>query len=138
LAVSGGQGEIKSLVNLDLDFLRSYSQANPDPWGTSQPHNAYMETPIILRPVVGHETRLESSQIDPEAAFHESIKYSPQQLTSPIYMITMTIIQQQFGAGFAPHYQPLNEFEKYCKDHWGTGVFSSPQCSICSPMIFLF
>ncbi|KAJ7739230.1 hypothetical protein DFH07DRAFT_78654 [Mycena maculata] len=126
-------GEIQSLVNLDLDFLRSYSQVKPEPWGTSQPHNAYKETPIYERPIVGHETRLQSGQITTQTVFHESIKYSPQQLTSPDYMITMTIIQQQFGSGFTPQYPALNEFEKYCKDHWGTGVADGPPHGIESP-----
>lgn len=37
-------------------------------------------------------------------------------------MITMNIITQSFGSGFMPKYPALNEFEQYCKDHWGTGV----------------
>jgi hypothetical protein len=116
------QGEIKSLIEMDLDFLRSYAQVQPDPWGTSQPHNAYKETPAALRPIIGHQTRLESGQIVQQSVFHDSIKYSPQQLTSSDYMITMSIIWQSFGSGFVPQYPPLNEFEQYCKDDWGKGV----------------
>ncbi|KAI1789975.1 hypothetical protein LXA43DRAFT_538200 [Ganoderma leucocontextum] len=115
-------GEIRSLINLDLDFLRSYAQTRPDPWGTSQPHNAYMDTSFAQRPVVGHETRLQSGQITPQSVFHQSVMYSPAQLQSPDYMITMNIIEQSFGHGFAPQYPALNEFEQYCKDHWGTGL----------------
>ncbi|KAE9395187.1 hypothetical protein BT96DRAFT_885850 [Gymnopus androsaceus JB14] len=118
IAVFWMAGEIQSLVNLDLDFLRSYAQAAPEAWGTSQPHNAYMETPIYIRPVIGHETRLESKQITQNSVFHESVKYSPQQLKSPDYMVTMTFIQKYFGSGFVPQYPPLNTFEQYCKDHW--------------------
>lgn len=48
--------------------------------------------------------------------------YSPEQLQSPKYMVTMKIIKQSFGDGFKPDYPALNTFEQYCKDHWGTGV----------------
>ena len=116
------QGEIKSLINLDLDFLRSYGQTRPDPWGTSQPHNAYKETTLVFRPIVGHETRLESHQITPQSVFHQSVMYSPAILKSPEYMTTMKLITDSFGPGFAPQYPPLNEFEQYCKDNWDTGV----------------
>ncbi|KAM5531106.1 hypothetical protein V8D89_015220 [Ganoderma adspersum] len=119
-------GEIKSLINLDLDFLRSYAQIRPDPWGTSQPHNAYKETPLPFRPFVGHETRLESHQITPQSVFHQSIMYSPAILKSPEYMTTMKLITDSFGPGFAPQYPALNEFEQYCKDHWDTGLRTSP------------
>ena len=110
------------MINLDLDYLRSYSQARPDPWGTSQPHNAYEETSWLQFLVIGHETRLESRQITPQSAFHASVMYSPEQLQSPKYMVTMKIIKQSFGDGFKPDYPALNTFEQYCKDHWGTGV----------------
>ncbi|KAG2369206.1 hypothetical protein BDR07DRAFT_1447820 [Suillus spraguei] len=113
-------GEIKSFVELDLVFLRSTRQQKPEPWGTSQPHNAYMETPFALRPVVGHETRLESEQITPTSIFHKSLEFSPQNLTSKDYMVTTTIIQQKFGSGFHYIYPPLNEFEAYCKNNWDT------------------
>ncbi|KAG6864295.1 hypothetical protein C0991_010766 [Blastosporella zonata] len=121
-------GEIQSFISLDLEFLRSYAQSKPDPWGTSQPNNAYELTPIIERPIVGHETRLESHQITEQSVFHESIKYSPQDLEYPDYMVTMTVIKQAFGSGFQPQYPPLNEFEQYCKDNWGKGQpkFSNP------------
>ncbi|KIJ11726.1 hypothetical protein PAXINDRAFT_181808 [Paxillus involutus ATCC 200175] len=111
-------GEVQNIIELDLEFLRSYEQVNPDPWGTSQPHNAYIETPIIQRPIVGHETRLESKQIEKTSLFHESNKYSPQSLKAPDYMVTMTLIEKQFGSGFQPTFVAMNDFEKYCKDHW--------------------
>lgn len=110
------------MINLDLEFLRSYAQTNPDPWGTSQPHNAYMETSWFTGLVVGHETRLASGQITPESVFHQSVMYSPTQLQSPKHMIAMNIVEESFGSGFRPQYPILNEFEQYCKDHWGTGV----------------
>ncbi|KAJ6476479.1 hypothetical protein C8R47DRAFT_1052124 [Mycena vitilis] len=112
-------GEIKSFVNLDLEFLRSYSQPGPEPWGTSQPHNAYMELPRALRPLIGNKTRLESDQITADSLFHESVKYSPDVLTSPEKMLTMRTLEERFGVGFA-RYSALNEFEKHCKDQWGS------------------
>lgn len=115
-------GELASLIDIDLDFLRTFAQVKPDPWGTSQPHNAYKETSLALRPVIGHETRLESNQIVQQSVFHESVRYSPQQLASPDYMITMSIIEKKFGSGFIPQYPVLNEFEQLCKDHWGRGL----------------
>lgn len=81
-----------------------------------------METPPLQRPVVGHKTRLESGQITPDTVFHQSVMLSPPHLQSPTYMITMDIIKQSFGSGFTPQYPALNEFEQYCKDHWGGGV----------------
>ncbi|KAF9225781.1 hypothetical protein BS17DRAFT_699538 [Gyrodon lividus] len=112
-------GEVQHIIELDLEFLRSYEQLNPDPWGTSQPHNAYMETSIIQRPIVGHETRLESKQIEKNSLFHESNKYAPQSLKDPDYMVTMTLIAKEFGSGFQPSIAPMNDFEQYCKEHWG-------------------
>ena len=116
------QGEVESLIDLDLDFLRSYAQTRPDPWGTSQPHNAYEETPVLQCPVIGHETRLDSGDITIQSVFHQSVMYYPAILKSPEDMITMTLIADSFGPGFAPQYSVLNEFEQYCKDHWDTGV----------------
>ena len=115
------QGEIQSIVDLDLDFLRSARQQKPDPWGTSQPHNAYMETSILQRPFVGHETRLESGQITLPSnflQFHESVDYSPQKLAFPDYMTSLSLITQKLGSGFKPNYPPLNDFENSCKNNW--------------------
>lgn len=114
---------------MDLEYLRLYSQPQPDPWGTSQPHNAFKETSLLQQPIMGAETRLTSKHITVQSVLHESVKYSPQKLTSPIFMATLSIIQQHLGSGFAPQYAPLNEFEQYCKDHWGGGV-SLPRASI--------
>lgn len=135
-------GEIQSFINLDLDFMRSTAQRAPDPWGTSQPHNAYMETPITQRMIVGHETRLESGQITTNPVFHESIKNSPKNLVSPDKMITLEIIAHSLP-GFNPVYPPLNDFEKYCKDNWGklpiggpikAPIFDSPEEVIRPPV----
>ena len=110
--------------------MRSTAQRAPDPWGTSQPHNAYMETPIAQRMIVGHETRLESGQITTKPVFHESIKNSPKNLVSPDKMITLEIIAHSLP-GFNPVYPPLNDFEKYCKDNWG-------KLPVCDMGYFIF
>lgn len=111
-------GEIKSFVALDTDFLRSTRQQKPEPWGTSQPHNAYIESDYLTRIVVGHENRLQSKQITSSSVFHQSLEFSPQKLVSPDYMVTTSIIQKEFGSGFHPDYPALNEFEAYCKNNW--------------------
>ncbi|KIK79435.1 hypothetical protein PAXRUDRAFT_161314 [Paxillus rubicundulus Ve08.2h10] len=112
-------GEVQSIIELDLEFLRSYGQVKPDPWGTSQPHNAYLGTPIPQRPIVGHETRLDSKQIEKTSLLHESNKYAPQSLKEPDYMATLALIEKEFGSGYQPTFPKLNDFEKYCKEHWG-------------------
>ncbi|KIK42593.1 hypothetical protein CY34DRAFT_83287 [Suillus luteus UH-Slu-Lm8-n1] len=111
-------GEIKSFVALDTDFLRSTRQQKPEPWGTSQPHNAYIESDYLTRIVVGHENRLQSKQITSTSVFHQSLEFSPQKLVSPDYMVTTSIIQKEFGSGFHPDHPALNEFEAYCKNNW--------------------
>ncbi|KAI0767193.1 hypothetical protein C8Q74DRAFT_938030 [Fomes fomentarius] len=130
-------GEIKDLISLDLEYLRLYSQPRPDPWGTSQPHNAFKETSLLLQPIMRAETRLTSKHITVESVLHESVKYSPQKLTSPDFMATLSIIQQNLGSGFAPQYPPLNEFEQYCKDHWGGGLRAAPPVESDSPDILI-
>ena len=109
------------MINLDLDFLRSYAQTRPDPWGTSQPHNAYEET-TDFRDIIGLKTRLESRHITSLSVFHQSVKCAPTRLESPGNMITMDSVKESFGPGFEPQYTALNEFEQFCKDRWGIGV----------------
>ncbi|KAK7061252.1 hypothetical protein R3P38DRAFT_650227 [Favolaschia claudopus] len=134
-------GEIHSLnlLALDLPFLRSYAQPKPEPWGTSQPHNAYIETPLILRAAYGHETRLESGRItNSKAVFHESVKYSPGELKSSEFMVTMGALQNKFdsGEGWGPKYEEMNEFEKFCKDEWGKpGVGGAKRHGVENPVI---
>nr|VWP01894.1 Cell morphogenesis protein (Cell morphogenesis protein PAG1) [Ganoderma boninense] len=105
-------GEVESFINLDLDLLRSYAQIRPEPWGASQPHNAYKETSVAQQPIVGHETRLQSGLITSQSVFHPSLLYSPAsaQLQSPDYMVTMNIITESFGS---VSYSTLNQFEQY-------------------------
>ncbi|KAF9258715.1 hypothetical protein L218DRAFT_1080306 [Marasmius fiardii PR-910] len=128
-------GEIQNLINLDLEFLRSYGQPKPQPWGTSQPHNAYKEQSIWEGIVIWPKTRLESGDITKQSSFHESIKYSPQTLDSPSNMITRTMIEKQFGSPL--QYVALNAFEKECKDKWG--VVKGPVMfhGIESPLILM-
>jgi hypothetical protein len=99
---------------MDLEFLRSTGQRKPEPWGTSQPHNAYMERPNTI----GLKTRLDSGQITATSSFHQSLTVSPQVLVSPDNMITTSIIQKAFGSDFRPFYPPLNKFKVYCKTNW--------------------
>ncbi|KAF5309279.1 hypothetical protein D9758_018900 [Tetrapyrgos nigripes] len=126
-------GENLDLVNLDLDFLRGWAQVRPDPWGTSQPHNAFVETNIALQPVMGHETRLESGQLTSDAVFHSSVQFSPQKLDSPLFMITMSDVQKKFGSGFQTQYAPLNSFEQSCKNDWGSGQLGDGNHGIETP-----
>ncbi|KAG1730061.1 hypothetical protein EDB19DRAFT_1390495 [Suillus lakei] len=119
-------GEIKSFIDIDLEFLRSTRQQDPEPWGTSQPHNAYMESSYATRLIVGREIRLESGQITTTSVFHQSLEFSPQTLVSPEYMTTSSIIQRTLGPGFRPNYPPLNEFEEYCKNNWNKQPINAP------------
>lgn len=105
----------RSLFALDEKFIERSKQVNPDDWGTSQPHNAYYETPRALRWVVGHKTRLESGQITKKINFHESWKYSPTYgaLTHKDYMIARDKLP------FTDlKYAPMNAFETDCKNRW--------------------
>lgn len=111
-----------NLVNLDLDFLARNRQPNPDPWGTSQPHNTYQEMPWYMGIKIGHETRLESGQIKRNVKFHESLKVAPTKLNNPKYMVTMDTLKKAFGSSWEPDCPDLNEFEQRCKDEWKRGV----------------
>ncbi|KAH8109828.1 hypothetical protein DFH11DRAFT_1624702 [Phellopilus nigrolimitatus] len=112
-------GEVKSLINLDLGFLRRSGQPKPDPWGTSQPHNAYEELSFAQKPIIGHQTRLQSAQIASDSVFHESVKFSPTALKDPTYMVTLDTLKNAFGGSWVPKSPALNAFEKECKDNWG-------------------
>jgi len=116
-------GEIQSFIAVDLDYLLLTRQPNPDqPWGETQPHNSYDETPNFLtRQILGHETRLSSGQITPNDVFHESLRVAPTKLTckDPQDMITLNDVKAKFGRDWAPTFAPLNEFEKKCKEQWG-------------------
>ncbi|KAG1770295.1 hypothetical protein EV702DRAFT_1202478 [Suillus placidus] len=134
-------GEIKSFIELDLEFLRSTRQHQPEPWGTSQPTNEYMNCLHTMRAVFGCKTRLESKLITKHSTFHQSLAVSPQVLKSPDNMTTTIKILKALGSGFNSQYAPLNEFEAYCKNNWkntrmGTldpAIFGSPRDVIPPP-----
>ncbi|KZT09411.1 uncharacterized protein LAESUDRAFT_552679 [Laetiporus sulphureus 93-53] len=113
-------GEISSFINLDLDFLRQTAQQKPEPWGTSQPHNAYEELSYAMQVIIGVETRLQSGDITSGDAFHQSVLFAPTQLTEPKHMVTLDSLKKAFGADWSPSCPDLNEFEQLCKDKWGT------------------
>lgn len=113
------QGEIQGFINLDLEFIQQSGQIKPEPWGTSQPNNAYEDLSWAEQAVIGHETRLESGQILSDATFHPSIAVAPTKLDKPKYMITLDDLKKKFGSSWTPKYASLNEFEQKCKDHWG-------------------
>lgn len=113
-------------MNLDLNFLQRSEQINPDPWGTSQPHNAYEELPDnVAKLLIGHETRLESGQITEQSSFHQSVAVAPSKLDNPKYMVTLETLKSGFSHGWAPTYADYNSFELECKEKWG-----KPQVSI--------
>ncbi|KAF9259966.1 hypothetical protein L218DRAFT_947196 [Marasmius fiardii PR-910] len=126
-------GEILDLVNLDLDYLKGWAQPKPDPWGTSQPHNAYMETSLALKPIIGTETRLQGGQLTSQAVFHQSLQFSPLKLDSPEFMITMADVKSKFGTGFTAQYADLNSFEQSCKNDWGGGELGDGKHGIDRP-----
>lgn len=133
-------GEVKSFIELDLEFLRSTRQHNPEPWGTSQPHNSYMESLIAMRILVGVKTRLEDGLITGVSTLHQSLALSPQVLKSPDDMSTTSKLKA-LVSGFKLKYAPLNEFETYCKDNWNTlmdtsdpPIFGSPRNVIRPPV----
>ncbi|KAG1755262.1 uncharacterized protein EDB91DRAFT_1277833 [Suillus paluster] len=139
-------GEITSFIELDLVYLRSTRQPNPEPWGTSQPHNAYIDSSYAERMAVGHETRLESGQITRTPTFHQSLNFSPQALKSPDYMTTTSLIQQSFGPTFGPNYPGLNFFEAFCMANWNKEpvlgdpeppIFENPGDIIRSPVYWV-
>lgn len=138
------KGEIQAFVNLDLDFLRSSGQGNPEPWGMSLPHNAYQELSSDLeKRIFGHETRLESGQLTADVIFHPSVALSPTDLKDPTFMFTLVDLQKKFGPTWRPVYSSLNNFEELCKKRWGKVVSaltsgSSLHCaisSVCRPTI---
>ncbi|KAI0804520.1 hypothetical protein BC629DRAFT_1182970 [Irpex lacteus] len=119
LALFWMAGEIQGFINLDLEFIQQSGQIKPEPWGTSQPNNAYEDLSWAEQAVIGHETRLESGQILSDATFHPSIAVAPTKLDKPKYMITLDDLKKKFGSSWTPKYASLNEFEQKCKDHWG-------------------
>lgn len=83
------------------------------------PPNAYEDLSPRDKLIFGHETRLESGQVTADVVFHPSIEMSPTQLSDPKYMFTFADLQQKYGPYWVPTFSTLNDFEAYCKDHWG-------------------
>ena len=83
------------------------------------PHNAYEELSEDFKKIFGHETRLESEQVARRSIFHPSVLNSPLQLKDPKYMITIGDLRKKFGPSWQPVLSELNEYELYCKEHWG-------------------
>lgn len=112
-----------SLFALDTDFIKRSKQPNPDDWGTSQPHNAYDETPLPARLILHAENRLDSGDITKNILIHESWKYSPKQkaLKDSYKMVAPDTLAKEF----TPTYAPLNEFEKECRDYWKQRLVAS-------------
>jgi hypothetical protein len=131
------QGEIESFINLDLDFIQQSGQLKPEPWGESQPHNAYEELSLAEKIVIGHETRLESTQITATSVFHPSLAVAPTKLTNPTHMITMDTLRKKFGSAWKPAYSKLNSFEQRCKDDWGHSVVCNSLFVRCSSIVLI-
>ncbi|KAK7013283.1 hypothetical protein R3P38DRAFT_1510203 [Favolaschia claudopus] len=112
-------GEILALklFNLDEAFLIRSKQSTPrDDWGTSEPHNAYRETPTKYKYIAIHaQSRLESGDITSSIKFHESWKYAPNTLKDAYHMVTRKQLEEKFGS---LNYVGLNEWEGKRKDHW--------------------
>lgn len=126
-----------SLFALDTDFIKRSKQPNPDDWGTSQPHNAYDETPLPARLILHAENRLDSGDITKNILIHESWKYSPKQkaLKDSYKMVAPDTLAKHFS----PTYARLNEFEKECKDHWKQRLVRTILCTCTgAPLTALF
>ena len=82
------QGEIidYKLIDLDTDFIKRSKQPNPEPWGTSQPHNAYDETPLPARVAVGVKNRYDGGFILKDTVFHQSWAASPTRLARWVHL----------------------------------------------------
>lgn len=121
------KGEIKDKIgsnslNIDYEFLTRNRQPQPDPWGYSQPHNAWSETPWWQKVVIKAQTRIQSGVLKADAVFHRSIFSAPLNLNNPMNMITLTSLKQAFGDAWVPDSPPLNAFEQECKNAWGLKV----------------
>ncbi|PCH34858.1 hypothetical protein WOLCODRAFT_133642 [Wolfiporia cocos MD-104 SS10] len=112
-------GEISSFINIDLDFLRQSGQKRPEPWATSQPHNAYENLKRAEKWPMIEKTRLESGQIARDAQFHRSVLAAPTKLDIPKYMITLNTLKGKFGSNWEPDCPDLNLFEEHCIEEWG-------------------
>jgi hypothetical protein len=127
------QGEIKnlSLFDLDYDFIERSKQPSPrSDWGSSQPHNAYKETPMWMKTaqLIHAQNRLESGDITRRISYHISWKYAPSRPRDPYDMITRSALETKFRT---TTYVALNDYEKGCKDRWSDTMVGRGDC--CKP-----
>ncbi|KAF8464535.1 hypothetical protein DFH94DRAFT_640158 [Russula ochroleuca] len=126
-------GEIKnlSLFDLDYDFIERSKQPSPrSDWGSSQPHNAYKETPMWMKTaqLIHAQNRLESGDITRRISYHISWKYAPSRPRDPYDMITRSALETKFRT---TTYVALNDYEKGCKDRWSDTMVGRGDC--CKP-----
>ncbi|KZT07952.1 uncharacterized protein LAESUDRAFT_650380 [Laetiporus sulphureus 93-53] len=111
-------GEVCDFINLDLEFIQRSAQRSPEPWGKSQPHNAWKEAPWHFKRFIHSETRLQSHDIKQDALFHSSVLVSPTTVRKAQNMITSKTLRKRFGERWKPRIVELNSFEKRCKTDW--------------------
>ena len=113
---------MKSFIDLNLDFIKRGGQQNPDPWGSSMPHNSFKETSPLIQWIIGEKTRLDNNDITKDSLFHESFNYSPTHIPGlvPSSLVTMEKLKRKFGNSWEPTIAPLNDFERKCKEEWGS------------------
>lgn len=121
-------GEIMSFIDVDTDLITKTIRPKVDPWGASQPHNAYHLLNPRAKRMVRPMPRLHTpyGQIIRDALFHESLRVAPTCLEHPEHMVTLKSLKDHFGGSWEPSYIPLNEFERRCKDSWvSSGTYPS-------------
>lgn len=92
-------------------------QDDPEPWGSSQPHNAHMEMMSRIHLPIRHGTRLELKQLNALSTLHLSWNNTPETLKYPRFMITADAVRQT-RANSSPPVPSLNQFEIHCMNHW--------------------
>lgn len=110
-------GEIEDIVHLHLYHLWMSRQDDPEPWGSSQPHNAHMEMMSRIHLPIRHGTRLELKQLNALSTLHLSWNNTPETLKYPRFMITADAVRQT-RANSSPPVPSLNQFEIHCMNHW--------------------
>ncbi|KAJ2922956.1 hypothetical protein H1R20_g14125, partial [Candolleomyces eurysporus] len=131
-------GEIaqRDLFSLDLDFILQTRKITTGVWAGGDPHDAYDETPFLLKAQMGLQDRLKSGDILSTDLFHSSV------LTNATYIFregstpTKTILKftdlvEKFESGWTPRTLPLSPFEERCKQSWGTApIIPGPICEV--------
>ena len=86
------------------------------------PHNTFKETSPLIQWIIGEKTRLDNNDITKDSVFHESFNYSPTHIPSliPSSLVTMPKLKKKFGSNWNPIIAPLNDFERQCKEEWGS------------------